>query len=326
MLLAATAARAFDFKLAAPTGQQVYYTVVAGTTTVKVVNPDWDIYTPPTGVLELPPSVSYNGTDYAVKSIDVEAFAYCTGLTAIVIPEGVTTLGRMAFFSCTALDSIVLPSTLEVIGTQAFNTTAYLSDNSHWSEEGMLMIGTYLIKTRTYITDSLRVPEGITGLGNMAVYNCGELTNITLPSTLRFIGENALAQCNALDTVTVLATVPPTLDVNSFHNSGDFTVFVPCHSGAAYRAAANWSALSIEEMCSPEDTVGIDTAEEAVLTVTTVAGGLVVKNQGQEPCSVSDLLGRRIAQCREGFVALPHPGVYVVTLPGRKGIKVLYQR
>ena len=72
--------------------------------------------------------------------------------------------------------------------------------------------------------------------------------------------------------------------------------------------------------------MGIDAAEEAVLTVTTVAGGLVVKNQGQEPCSVSDLLGRHIAQCREGFVALPHPGVYVVTLPGRKGIKVLSQR
>ena len=72
MLLAATAARAFDFKLAAPTGQEVYYTVVAGTSTVKVVSPNWDVYTQPTGLLELPTTVEHDGTTYAVKSIDAE--------------------------------------------------------------------------------------------------------------------------------------------------------------------------------------------------------------------------------------------------------------
>lgn len=323
MLLAATAARAFDFKLAAPTGQEVYYTVVAGTSTVKVVSPNWDVYTQPTGLLELPTTVEHDGTTYAVKSIDAEAFAYCTELTGIVIPEGVTSIGRMAFFYCTALDSIVLPSTLEVLGTQAFNTTAYLNDNSRWTD-GMLIIGTYLIKTRASVHDSVGVPEGITGLGNMAVYNCTLITNITLPSTLRFIGENAFNSCSALDTVTVLATVPPSLDVNSFLNVSDFTVFVPCGSRAAYDAAPNWSTLTLVEMCDP---VGIAEVEQVPqLAATSVAGGIVVSGTQGQHCTVRDLLGRPVATVDgdNTFIPLTAHGIYLVSSAEGKTIKVVF--
>lgn len=51
--------------------------------------------------LIIPTSVTNgNDTKYAVKSIDYEAFADCSGLTSITIPESVTYIGKKAFYGC----------------------------------------------------------------------------------------------------------------------------------------------------------------------------------------------------------------------------------
>ena len=258
MLLAATAARAFDFRVATAAGQYVYYNIIAGTTTVKVVNPDWDSYTPPTGFLALPSTVTHGGVTYQLAAIDIQAFRDCSSLTGISVPEGVTSIGRMAFAFCTLLDSIVLPSTLTEIGTMAFTGTAFFSDNSRLTDDGLLFIGSYVIAARSDISEAITVPEGTLGLGNMAFYSCEQMPKTTLPSSLHFIGENAFSDCLVLDTVRLLGTVPPTLASNSFVNVTDFVVAVPCGEGETYQAAPNWSALTIVEMCdtaSPHDTV-----------------------------------------------------------------------
>ena len=191
MLLAAPAARAFDFRAQAPSGQWVYYTVIDDNS-VKVVNPDWDSRTPPSGVLTIPATAtnSTNGTTYNVTVIDAEAFKSCDGLTTVVIPEGVTRIGRMAFAYCTALDSVSLPSTLTYIGSMAFTSTSFYS-TSHLNADGLLIAGAYLIGSLSSITGSITVPEGVQGLGNMAFYNCASMERVNLPAGMRFIGENA---------------------------------------------------------------------------------------------------------------------------------------
>ena len=51
--------------------------------------------------LIIPTSVTNgNGTKYAVESIDYEAFANCSGLTSITIPESVTYIEKKAFYGC----------------------------------------------------------------------------------------------------------------------------------------------------------------------------------------------------------------------------------
>ena len=237
MLLVATAARAFDFSAAAPTGQTVYYSIVPAMQEVMVVSPatDWEDYDTPSGLLVLPDTVVHNDISYRVTMIDAEAFSMCVNMTGIVIPEGVYKIGRMAFFSCTSLDSVSLPSTLLYIGTQAFNNTAFQNINSsHW-RDGLLISDGYLIKVRQNLTDSVTVPEGVQGVGNMAFAYCGALEKVSLPTTLLFIGEQTFTSCNALHTVVSLAEDAPYVGQSIFDNPPAVSVYIPCHTSEVYR-------------------------------------------------------------------------------------------
>lgn len=57
---------------------------------------------------------------YAVTSIGNGAFAYCTSLTSLTIPDSVTSLGDGTFYNCTSLASIVIPDGVTSIGDYAF--------------------------------------------------------------------------------------------------------------------------------------------------------------------------------------------------------------
>lgn len=323
MLLAAVAARAFDFRVAAATGQQVYYSLL-NSTTVAVVNPGWNSYTPPTGFLALPATVEHDGITYQVKAIDAQAYRGCDELTGISVPEGVTSIGRMAFAFCTALDSIVLPTTLTEIGSTAFTGTAYFGNADRLTPEGLLFIGPYLVASRPSIDRAIDIPEGTLGLGNMALYSCEHMPQTTLPSTLRFIGENAFGGCSALDTLTMLAEVPPTLADNSFQGvTPTLVVSVPCGSADTYQAAAHWSLLNVTERC---DTTGIEPPERTAPTALAVEGGLLVTLPEGGQCSVHDMSGHTLALLRHtAFVPLTQHGIYLVHFPSTgKTLRVAY--
>ena len=50
--------------------------------------------TEPTGKLDIPATVSYEGSEYSVTEIGDEAFAYCENLTELVVPPTVTIIGQ----------------------------------------------------------------------------------------------------------------------------------------------------------------------------------------------------------------------------------------
>jgi hypothetical protein len=84
------------------------YSVSAGTAIKGAVNiPAW--YRPNAGSDYLP-----------VTAIANNAFAYCTGITSITIPEGVTYISGGAFGKCTGLTGITIPASVAWIGIIAF--------------------------------------------------------------------------------------------------------------------------------------------------------------------------------------------------------------
>lgn len=327
MLLAATSARAFDFGAVTSSGHQMYYEVFESTTNIVVVNPGWSESNAPTGLLVLDATVTHEGTTYHLTDIDANAFMNCSELTGIVIPEGVTTIGRMAFAFCTALDSISLPSTLTQIGTMAFTATAFMDNPENLTPDGMLFAGAYLIGTLRNVQDSLVVPEGTLGLGNMALYNCHLLDKVVLPSTLRFIGDLSFQDCIELDTLVIHTTVPPSLGYDAFLNAGDFVTAVPCSTAAVYGSVEEWQGQTFVEQCNGQEAIVVADAEGAV-TVTVVADGIVISHNGELRCTVSDITGRQLASTcsNEELISLPAPGVYIVSAPGIKAMKVTYIR
>ena len=67
---------------------------------------------------------------YVLKDTTIPnyAFYYCSLLTSIIIPNGITSIGSNAFYNCTALTSITIPHSVTSIGSSAFyNCTALTS-------------------------------------------------------------------------------------------------------------------------------------------------------------------------------------------------------
>ena len=66
--------------------------------------------------------------DGSVTSIGDSAFAYCSGLTSITIPDSVTSIGYRAFYWCSSLTSVTIPDSVTSIGEKAFSDCSNLTD------------------------------------------------------------------------------------------------------------------------------------------------------------------------------------------------------
>ena len=56
---------------------------------------------------ECPTSMDLSQTE--LDSIGEWAFSYCSGLTSVTFPEGLTSIGNKAFFNCSGLASVTFP-------------------------------------------------------------------------------------------------------------------------------------------------------------------------------------------------------------------------
>lgn len=359
MLLATVwVAGASDFS-STTTGGTVLYYQFNSETTVSVCSPEtsgWTGYTKPTGHLIIPATVNNGGIDYSVTAIASRAFFDCSGLTAIELPSSIVTIGLAAFYNCSALDTIILPSTLTTIGTRAFIGTSFWNNDDNWVD-GMLCVGSYLVDSRSSLTGEVVVPEGIFGIANNTFYSRSTIDGITLPSTLHFIGDQAFSACTSLDTLRVLATVPPVLGHNVLvgtDTAANVTIIVPCESKAAYDADADWAAHTLITHCPPDDPHNPDdpdnphnpddpnnpdnpdnpdipdnpvSTQDSLLTVTSVPGGLQIDAPDGSMVAVSDLAARNIYYYRSSgrtFVSLTVQGVYLVFDDQGHSVKAFY--
>ena len=55
-----------------------------------------------------------------ITTINPYAFAFCSGLTSVTIPDSVTTINMGAFYNCTALSTLTIGSGVTSIGEGAF--------------------------------------------------------------------------------------------------------------------------------------------------------------------------------------------------------------
>ena len=155
-----------------------------------------------------------------LSSIEDYAFAK-SGITEMLLPNTLTTLGSNAFSECTALKKVAIPSSIKTIGQCAFSGCKNLKDIS--------------------------LSEGLNTIGNNVFYNCVNLLEITLPSTLETIGSDAFYGCSSLKSIKCKAVVPPAANGN-FTNGMDLnhcTVYVAPFTIDAYRAASYWNAFYI---------------------------------------------------------------------------------
>jgi len=138
---------------------------------VKVIYKD-PLYT---GVITIPASVD-KGRTYNVTAIGDAAFANCSEVTAINIPNSVNSIRMGAFKGCTKLTSIVIPNQVTVINTLTFAncglTSFTIPQNITKIGSGAFSDCTALSKIISNIENPDNVTLGTTVFKNIAVTTC----------------------------------------------------------------------------------------------------------------------------------------------------------
>ena len=183
---------------------------VTGDNTVEVVKQDPSY----SGSVEIPATVTNpdGGKTYNVTGIGNRAFFLSDGITSVTIPEGLISIGDEAFSYCRNIKGdLVIPSTVTSIGKDAFNHCDNLT--SVTIKGGS--IGSCAFYNCKGLT-SLSLQEGVTSIGDEAFSRCFELKgDLVIPSTVKSIGECAF-EVIPVNTVKVLALVPPELGDKAF--------------------------------------------------------------------------------------------------------------
>ena len=152
-----------------------------------------------------------------VTSIGSSAFCMIYTAKSISIPEGITKIGFDAFADCSGVKELVLPSTLTEIGEQAFYGCSGLE--SLTIPEKVKTIGSYAFSGCTKLK-SVTVPESVTKLDAGAFYSCDALESAVLNCPVSSIEGSLFSWCRSLKSIVIPSTV----------KSIGWNAFEHCHS------------------------------------------------------------------------------------------------
>ena len=136
----------------------------------------------------------------SISSIGVEEFRGCSNMINIVIGNGVTSIGEYAFFDCASLVSIVIPDSVTSIGRWALEGCTSLTKLTIGN--GVTSIGSSAFCNCSNLTD-ITIGNGVTSIVWGAFRGCTSLVNITIPDNVTSIGGSAFEECTSLTSVVI---------------------------------------------------------------------------------------------------------------------------
>ena len=135
-----------------------------------------------------------------VTTIGKVAFQECTGLTSVTIPNSVTSIGSLAFQNCTGLSSVIIPNSVTSIGESAFSGCSRLTSVTIPNSVTSISSGAFYGCSRL---TSVTIGSGVTSIGGSAFQGCSSLTSVTIPNSVTSIGIWAFEYCTGLTSVTI---------------------------------------------------------------------------------------------------------------------------
>lgn len=239
----------------------IAYNVLSATDqTVEVISPlSCGYYN---GSINIPASVTYNGTTYDVVALGNRAF-YGATLSSVTIPSSVTQIKNKCFLFATGPSTITIPASVAEIGALAFaarnmSTINVSADNPHYMSMNKMLFSkdtTTLVEclmsksgaitlpqgTRHIAPDAfgycqnitgVTFPSGLISIGEAAFIYASHLNNIAIPSTVAYIGHNLFSGCSALNNLSLAeGNSHYYIDGKAIYSAGGDTL-ISCHKSA----------------------------------------------------------------------------------------------
>ena len=177
----------------------------------------------------------------AVESIGYQAFYGCSSLKELTLPQQLSKIGEHAFWGCYSLEKIQIFDGLTSIGRDAFYACSALKPTE---QDGAYYLGNndnpylMLISVKDKSVAEYTVHSNVKYVGQTALANCEALTKVTLPAGVTVLAEGALQHCEKLVNIQFQGTSEDWNNVSKGYlwdyETGNYTV--TCSDGTVAKA------------------------------------------------------------------------------------------
>ena len=157
-----------------------------------------------------------------VTEIAENAFSGCSELTGVKVSENVTSIVYMSFADCGLLSEITLPSKLVSIDDSAFAGCLQLGEVSLPSS--LKTIGAYAFASSGL--ESISLPDSVEELDGGAFSCCESLASVKLSNKLTYLSKYTFEYCGSLANITIPQSVKG-IGEYCFYYSGLTKVSIP---------------------------------------------------------------------------------------------------
>ena len=162
------------------------------------------------GEINIPQWIYFEGAAYEVTKIHDNAFAFCSALTSVTIPNSIEEIGNQAFLNCTALTSVTIPNSVRSMGSNPFSGCSSLRsivvDRFNYVYDSRDNCNAIIMTENNYLIAGCKntiIPSSVTSIGSLAFAGCDALSSITIPSSVTSIGDAAFVSCYSLKSIVI---------------------------------------------------------------------------------------------------------------------------